>query len=190
MSNLNESVARDGAEGDMIRALRFAGKFLLALLGVIVGLRLVGMSFAFSRWTGILSLAIIAIALYATAPRWVRWLPGLLVFGVINSLLGLITHHAPTNPQAAVSVGVAGLLVVFYAVGCIVTYHYNATRLSALDRIALLTYLFCMIWPAFSRNDLAVVTPVIAWSVSIGTAGLIASFVAHRARVGSSTVPG
>ena len=168
----------------MIRALRFAGKFLLAVLGIIAALRLIGASFAFSRWTGFLILAVLAMVLYATAPRWVRWLPGLLLFGVFNSLLGLITHHAPTNTLGAVSAGVAGLLVVFYAVGCIVSYYYDATHLSALDRLALLVYLFCMFWPAFAANDLTTVTPVIAWSIGIGVAAMMASFAVHRARRG------
>jgi hypothetical protein len=173
---------------EMIRALRFAGKFLLAVLGIIAALRLIWASFAFSRWTGFLVLAVLAMVLYATAPRWVRWLPGLLLFGVFNSLLGLITHHAPTNPRIAVPSGVAGLLVVFYAVGCIVSYYYDATHLSAVDRLALLVYLFCMIWPAFGANDLATVTPVIAWSISIGVAALMASFAVHRARLGKKSL--
>lgn len=182
MRHTNESVTFETTRGDMSRALRFAGKFLLAVLGVVVALRLIAASFAFSRWTGILVLVVIAVALYSTAPRWVRWLPGLLIFGIINSLVGLITHHAPTNPQVAVSAGVAGLLIAFYAVGCIVSYHYDATHLSVVDRLAFLLYLFCMIWPAFTANNLATVTPVVAWSTSIGMAALIASFAAHRVR--------
>jgi len=167
-----------------MRTLRFAGKFLLAVFGIVAVLWLVGASFALSRWAGFVLLAVVAIVLYATAPRWVGWLPGLLVFGVINSLLGLVTHHVPTNPGVAVSAGVAGLLLAFYAIGCIVSYHYDPTHLSGLDRLAFLVYLFCMIWPAFAANNLATVTPVVAWSTSIGMAALIASFAAHRARRG------
>jgi len=72
-------------------------------------------------------------------------------------------------------------------VGCIVSYHYDATHLSAVDRLALLVYLFCMIWPAFATNNLATVTPVVAWSTSIGVAALIASFAVHRARRGKKS---
>lgn len=171
--------------------LRFAGKFLLAALGIVAALWMVGASFALSRWVGFAALAVVAIVLYATAARWAVWLPGLLVFGVINSLLGLVTHHVPTKPSVAVSDGVAGLLLACYAVGCIVSYNYDATRLSALDRCALLLYLFCMVWPAFpARKDLATVTPDIAWSTSIGMAALVTSFVAHRARHGNEALGG
>jgi hypothetical protein len=165
-----------------VRTLRFASTFLLGVLGIVAALWLVGASFALSRWAGFVLLAVVAVALYSSVPRWLGWLPGILVFGVLNSLIGLVTHRAPTNPGAVVSTGVAGLLLGFYAIGCIVSYNYNATLLSATDRLALLVYLFCMIWPAFGPNNLAAVTPVVAWSTSIGMATLLASFVAHRPR--------
>jgi len=176
-------VAHAGTRGDPMRTLRFAGKFLLAVLGIVAALWLVGALFAISRWAGFVLLAVVTIVLYSTVPRWVGWLPSLLVFGVLNSLLGLVTHHVPTNPGVVVSAGVAGLLLAFYAIGCIVSYNYDATHLSAADRLALLVYLLCMIWPAFAPNNLAGVTPVVAWSTSIGMAALIASFAVHRARV-------
>jgi len=171
-----------------MRTLRFAGRFVLYALGTVAALWIVGASFALSRWAGFPLLAVVATILYATAPRWVGWLSGLLVFGVLNSLLGLITRHVPTNPSVAVSAGVAGLLLAFYAIGCIVSYQYDATHLSAVDRLALLAYLFCMIWPAFAPNNLATVTPAVAWSTSIGMAALIASFLAHRGRLGKRSV--
>ena len=62
------------------------------------------------------------------------------------------------------------------------------THLSALDRLALLVYLFCMFWPAFAANDLTTVTPVIAWSIGVGVAALIASFAVHRARRGKESL--
>jgi hypothetical protein len=180
------SVTIEAKGGDMSRALRFAGGFLLALLGVVVAFRLIAASVAFSRWTGGLVLVIIASALYSTASQWVRWLPGLLIFGIINSLVGLMTHHTSTNPQVAVPAGIAGLLVAFYSVGCIVSYHYDAV----VDRLAFLLYLFCMIYPTFAAKDITTLTPVVAWSVSIGMAALLASFAAHRARWRKKSVDG
>jgi hypothetical protein len=171
-----------------MRTLRFAGSFLLWALGIVAVLLMLGAFFAFSRWAGFVLLAVIAAVLFATAHRWVGWLSGLLVLGVLNSFLGLITSHVPTNPGEAISTGVAGLLLAFYAIGCIISYHYDATYLSAVDRLALLVYLFCMIWPAFAPNYLAAVTPVVALSTSIGMAVLIASFVAHRVRCGKRPV--
>jgi hypothetical protein len=176
-------VAHTGSRGDIRRTLRFAGKFLFGLLGVVATLWLIGASFALSRWAGFVLLAVVAIVLSSTIPRWVGWLPGILVFGVLNSLLALVTGHVPTNLGAPVSAGVAGLLLAFYVLGCIVSYNYDAKHLSAADRLAILVYLFCMIWPAFASNSLATVTPVVALSTGIGMAALIASFTIHRARI-------
>jgi hypothetical protein len=117
------------------------------------------------------------------APRWVRWLPAILAFGVINSLLGLVTGHAPTNPNVPVSAVVAGLLCTFYASGSVMSYCYDAGLLSAGDRCALLVYLSCIIWPAFiAHKDLATVTPDIVWSSSIGMIVLGASLATHHMR--------
>lgn len=182
MRRTNGLLDDEGTGSDVIRTLRFAGRFLLYALGAVAALWILGASFAFSRWAGFALLAFIAAILYATALRWVRWLPGLLVFGVLNSLLGLITRHVPTNPSVAVSAGVAGQLLAFYTIGCIISYNYDAAHLSAADRLALLVYLFCMIFPAFAPNDLATLTPAVVWSTGIGMAVLIASFAVHRAR--------
>jgi hypothetical protein len=168
----------------MSGALYFAGRVLLGLLALVAALWMLGASFAFSRFTGFLVLTIVAIILYCTAPSWVRWLPGVLIFGVLNSLLALVTHRAPTNSQVNVSAWVAGLSIAFYTVGCIVANHYDSAHLSAVDRLALLLYLSCMIWPAFSPNLLATLTPGVAWSTSVGMVALIASFAAHRVRRG------
>jgi hypothetical protein len=79
------------------------------------------------------------------------------------------------------------MLTAFYSVGCVVSRYYDATRLSVVDRVALLVYLFCMIWPALVSNDLAVVNPTVASSVSVGMATLIVSFAAHRRRGAKSS---
>lgn len=165
------------------RAIRFAGRVLLVVAGSIAVLLILRISFAFSRWAGYLVIGLIMTVIYATAHRWVMGLPGLLVLGVFNSLIGLITQHGPTNPHKAVSAGFAGLLLAFYTVGYIVFDYYDAAHFSAVDRIALLVYLFCMIWPAFTAgSNLGVVTPAIAWSMSIGMVALGVSFAIHRMR--------
>jgi uncharacterized membrane protein len=74
------------------------------------------------------------------------------------------------------------LLLAFYVVGCMVSYNYDARHLSAVDRLAFVVYLFCVIWPAFAvRNNLAAVTPTLLWSTGIGMAVLVVSFALHRA---------
>ena len=89
--------------------IRFVLKFALTALGVILALRAVGLLVAYSRWTGILAVGVIFLALFVTAPRWIKWLPGLLVFGIINSLIGLVTRHAPITLTHLLSPGVAAL---------------------------------------------------------------------------------
>ncbi len=156
---------------------------------LVAALWLMRVIFAASALGASLVLVTVAILLYLTASRWVRWLPALLIFGVINSLFGLVTHHVPTNSRAPVSMGVAGLLLAFYTVGCLISNQYDAGHLSMLDRAALVVYLFCMVWPAFGApNDLSKLTPILAWGASIGMAALVASFVAHRIRRGRNTV--
>src|SRR6266513_1377095 len=66
---------------------RFVGKVLAIIAVVIAAFWVIGYLFAFSKWAGFSSLGVVLIALYATAHRWIPWLPGVLVFGVINSLL-------------------------------------------------------------------------------------------------------
>ena len=167
-----------------MRELRFAGRVLLCLLGFITLLWLLGRSFAYSHRAGYVFLAVIAGALCATAPRWVKWLPGLLIFGVLNSLFALTTGHAPTDHNVVVSRVVSGLLLVFYIVGWKIADHYNATPLSAFDRLAWLTYLICMIWPAFFKPDLSTLTPVVAWPMGIGMGLVLTAFATHRWRLG------
>jgi len=163
--------------------LRFAGKCVAIISASLIAVRLIGMAFVFSRWTGFLAGAVILIVLLWTAPRWVNWLPGLLIFGVVNSVAGLLSHRVPTHPEAPVSSLVAVLLVIFYTGGCIVTSRYDAAHLSAFDRGALLTYSFCMIWPAFLvGKNLTHFSPIIGWSVGIGVTALVLSFLNHRRR--------
>src|SRR5690348_6343594 len=168
----------------MNRTLPFAGKFLLILIGLVIALRLVGASFDFSQWAGFLVLLVIATFLYLTASHWVRWLPGLLIFGVINSLVALTTHHAPTNPNVKVPPWAAGLLIAFYMAGCVISYHYDAAHLSVADKLALLLFLFCMIFPALlSNNNFTQRSAAVAWSSTIGMTALIVAFVVHRIRL-------
>jgi hypothetical protein len=60
-------VAHAGTRGDPMRTLRFAGKFLLAVLGIVAALWLVGALFAISRWAGFVLLAVAKVE-----TRWRR----------------------------------------------------------------------------------------------------------------------
>jgi hypothetical protein len=187
MHNSVESVGLTRKKGNLGRAIGFASKVVSIISGICAVFWALRASFRFSRPAGFFVLGIFVIVLYETAARWVRWLPGLLPFGVINAVLALTSHHAPPSFRVAVSAGVSCLLLAFYGVGCLVSSRYNNADLSTLDRLALLVYLFCMIWPIFATLSHPVpakvtVTPVLAWSAGIGMAALIISFAAHHRR--------
>ena len=169
-------------------AVRFTINFLAIAVGVLAVAWVLGRVFAYYHRTGSFAIVVIAITpiaifLFVTASRWVKWLPSLLFFGVMNSFMALITHRAPTNSDAVVSTGVASLQLVFYTVGCIVSNLYDSVHLDRVDRCSFLVYLTCIIWPAVaSPNDLSVVTPPVTWSVCIGTTLLVAARATHQIR--------
>ncbi len=168
-----------------MHALRFASKVFGVIVVVIAVLLILRASFGYATWAGFVALGAIVIALYMTAHRWVVWLPGLLIFGVLNSLISLITHHAPTNPHVVVSVGLAGILLTFYGVGCVLSYYYDPATLSILDRCAWLLYLACMILPAFSAEEShGAVTPTILAELAIGMVAIVISFAIHHIQRG------
>jgi hypothetical protein len=158
---------------------RFVGKTLAIIAVAIAAFWVIGHLFAFSRWAGFSSLGIVLIALYATAHRWVPLLPGLLVFGVINAVGALITHHAPTNQTVSISTALAVLLLAFYTLGCAVSF--RAEKVSVLDRCAWVVYLVAVFLPAaFVRNASGIVAPAIAWTLCVGMTAIAISFVSHR----------
>lgn len=178
----------DSRRLEAVHALRFAGKVLAVLAALVLALWILAITFAFSKWAGFVALGFVAIALYASAHHWVRWLPGLLIFGVLNSVIGLITHQVPTNPNGTISTGLAALALTFYALGFVVSYCYDAAHLSVLDRCAFLVYLAGMVLPAALtlHSNPGIVTPSIAWPTITGMAALSVSFSIHRLRRGRS----
>lgn len=161
----------------------FAGKVLVVVAALIAALLLVRVAFELSTWAGLTVVGVYVVALYTTAIRWVAWLPGLLVFAVLNSAIALVTGHSPTNSQARVSTSLALLLLAFYTVGFLVSSWYDAMRLSALDRCAWLIYVACMIIPAFTPgSNLGNVTSAIAASAVAGIVVIVAAFGIHRKR--------
>ncbi len=164
----------------MTSALLFAGRVILILAASIAVLRIVEVSVRHSRWTGGLVLCIVALALYATAHHWIRWLPGLLVFGVINAVVSLGTHRPPVNSLVTVSTGLALLLSGFYAAGALASYYLGDARLSVFDRSAWLVYVSAMIVPAFTIPQSGVVTEEIAWSIAIALSTIGVSFTIRR----------
>jgi hypothetical protein len=165
----------------MTNSFSFARKLVLAILGSIVAVRALALLMAFSTWTEVLALSAIAGFLYVTAHRWVNWLPSLLLFGVLNSVIALITHHAPSNSHAPVSTVTATFLLAFYLGGSIGSYYYSSVRLSVLDRCSLLVYLACLVWPIVTAgNDLSALPPILVWSTVIGITAIFLPLATHH----------
>jgi hypothetical protein len=69
-------------------SIRFVLKFVFVAISLLLALRVLGAFFASSRLTGLVAVVLIAGVLYLTAARWRNWLAGLLLFCVMNSLIG------------------------------------------------------------------------------------------------------
>jgi len=169
--------------GTKVNNLRFAVKVLLIVLSVVALLWVIGLLFSVSRLAGYCAVGVVAVGLYLTVQRWIRWLPGILIFGVLNAFIGLVTQHVPSNPRVAVAPSVALLLLAFYAAGYLASSFYDAARLSPLDRCAVIFYLLCAVLPAlFGRNDVSTLRPAIVWPVTMGVLALTISLASHRLR--------
>jgi len=162
--------------------LTFTVKFICCLLGAILGLLVIRTLLSYSPLAFWVVVSSVATILFWTAPKWVIWMPGIMVFGVANSLVGLVTRKVPTRSDSEVSTAVALLLCALYSVGCVVPLQYDARRISVLDRSALLVYIVCAIYPAYCHTTLASVTPVVFSAVTIGIGAMSISLVAHRVR--------
>lgn len=162
-------------------AIRFAGKFLAALLAVSACIWLVARAFDVSRSAGYLTLSIGAVLLLKTAHIWAEWLSGLLIFGIFSSGLSLLTRRSLVHPNVYISFELSALALSFYLVGYVVLGRYDFRRISMIDRFAFVIYLACMIWPIFTvpatQNT---VTLTIAGSFGLGMAVIGIAYLIHR----------
>jgi hypothetical protein len=179
-------------QGELFLALAFAAK-LLACLGVIVlGLWTIKVAIDFSKWTGLLAISMVVVLLLATAHRWIRWLPGILVFGVVNSLIVLTTHRVPTGP-VSVSTASASLMLVFFALGAAVSYCYGEERITPVDRCAFVIYCGSPVWAALTPDGLrsaSVVTGPILYPLIVGMAVILVAFTIRLVRRRGSSQAG
>jgi hypothetical protein len=165
--------------GAKFRSLRFAGVVLTVIAVVVLALWTLGALFRFSSVAGALGLALVAIGLYATAHRWIVWLPGILIFGVLNSLIGLMTHRSPTNPTVNVPTSTALFLLTYYLLGCIASYF--AADFTTFDRFAWSSYVVLMFVPvALPSSESGVLTPIVASLYGVGMLLVVATLLCHR----------
>lgn len=154
---------------------RQAGAWLLGFAWL--GLVFAGTAIAFTPsphspalgW-GLLGIA--ALVLIFTMHRWVKVFPGLLVYGVMGSILMLMDGHAMNHPEIPVSKVEAALLIVFFAAAAL-SFTFTKHKLTVPDRIACWLFSFCFFWQA-------VVPRLMLSALAIGFSCLLAAWAYDR----------
>jgi hypothetical protein len=119
-----------------------------ALLGIVTaGLLFGGMAIALypvehSRVTGWICIAAATVVLIWKIERWVRVLPGILFYGVINGLIMIAKGHLPNRPDLPVSRLEQIIVTLLIVGGGLVATTFQKRTLSTLDKVALLAFVF------------------------------------------------
>jgi hypothetical protein len=119
---------------------------------------------------GWLFLLVAAAVLVATADRWVKAFPGIMVVATVNGLITISSGHATGNPSVLVPRLTAILLTLLLAGGTALSLTFRSKRLSVPDRLALLALAVSIGWGAIDVRHgviaLALVTGslLLAWA--------------------------
>lgn len=112
-------------------------------------------------------LGVAALVLVFTMDRWVKVFPGLLAYGVVGSILMLMSGHAVNHPEVLVSKLEAALLMVFFATAAALSFTFTKHKLTVPDRIALFAFIFCFFWQAVAPR-LMLLALAIGFSCLVG----------------------
>jgi hypothetical protein len=110
-----------------------------------------GMGFAFfpnehSRILGWFLLIISTTVMALEVNRWIKVLPGILAYAVLNGVIVLSTGHA-LGSRFVPMAGLPSLVVtLFFAVSAALTVRFAKNRLTRVDRIAAFVYVFILGW--------------------------------------------
>src|SRR5579859_5749263 len=159
--------------------LRFAGAIVLAfptavfLLGGMKAIcdpswvdasSLMGRHAPYAAWTMfILSSLVICL----TVRSWARALPAMLAVGTLNSFVMIWTGHLTGNPSVTVPPTEAVTLTAVLGVATALSVSFKSRKLTAIDRISLLVFLYSFAWSALTHN-----TPSIFRALAVGLFGL------------------
>jgi len=130
----------------------------LILIGFVVGGMFFGgvMRLCFlgaadrSSWSG--QVAIVALVflivsipiMFVTMNRWLKVMAGFLGLAVLNALISLGTGHVLANPTMPISRPYALSLILFFAAAAVLTGQMKNHKLSVVDRILVMTFLFSL----------------------------------------------
>lgn len=152
LSYLMRSAGEKNRWDQVRRGIRLAGLCLL-ILGWIT-LVFSGLAIAFSPdgYRTVLGWAMVGISLSVAvviADRWVKILPCLLVYGVINGLRVIVTDEAKWGVSNHVF-GPVGIIIILLMGGCVyLSLHLIKSKLSLIDKMSLfffLLFLFVGMW--------------------------------------------
>jgi hypothetical protein len=93
-----------------------------------------------SRVLGYVVLGVAAAIFVATANRWKRVFPGIMLAAMLGSLLELEQGHAVNNPSVLIPRWIAFLQLVVIAVVTALSFTFKKRPLNIVDRIALLAF--------------------------------------------------
>jgi len=142
--------------GNQVKSgIKRTGAWLLGLAWL--GLVFAGMAIAFNPsphspklgW-GLLGIA--ALVLVFTMDKWVKVLPGLLAYGVLGSILMLLSGHAVNHPDVLVSKLQAAVLMILFAIAAGLSVTFAKQKLTVPDRVALFVFIFCFFWQAVAPH--------------------------------------
>ncbi len=125
--------------------LRIAAQAIIGI--VIAGLFFVGVAYAFfptahSTIVGWAFLVISSTVLIATMDRWVKALPGILAYAVLMGIVAIYTGHFFYQPALPDSRVKAVILTLFFAASTRLSLSLRGRKLNAVDRIAVLGFVF------------------------------------------------
>jgi hypothetical protein len=92
---------------------------------------------------GTVLLGIATVVLISTVQRWASILPGILAYGVLGGCLAIASGHIP-NTRVPFPRPAAVYLTAFLVISTILTYTFAKRRLTILDRMVLIGFIFCL----------------------------------------------
>lgn len=133
----------------------------------------------FRPWVGWLFLAVSAVVLILEIERWVKILPAIFAYGILQALRQLQTGHALGMPNVPLPRRDSLALAAIYAAIAVVSATIALRKLNRLDRVALTAFAGFCAWAFAYRSNSDM---VIRFSMALGS--LLVAWVYDRLQRG------
>ena len=140
----------------VISGLRIAAATLLAIATaglLFVGVEIVRSPGSHSLILGCVFLIIATTILIVAMNRWVKALPGILIYATLSGLIMIAYGHLINKPSIPISRLDAVIVTLLMAGSSALSLTFKGRRLHVGDRIALLAFVFCMAWSASPKSS-------------------------------------